>query len=138
MTAALTKGALDVGVVAVNGEAMLTFYRDVLGFETEQEVVRGDGRGMQYRLKCGESILKLLVLNDPPSVRAPGGGAQAATGYRYITIFISNLEELVEKCRAAGYTVAREIGYSPIFPDKRIAFVEDPDGNAIEFFEPGD
>lgn len=138
MTAVLTKAAMDVGLIAVNGEAMVTFYRDVLGFETEQEVVRADGQGTQYRLKCGQSVLKLTVLNEPPSARAPGAGPQGATGFRYITIFISNLEELVEKCRAAGYTVSREIGFSPIFPDKRIAFVDDPDGNAVEFFEPGD
>ena len=92
---------------------------------------------LDARLETQEAALAeeyRLLLKDPPAPGV-GGPALAVGGLRYVTIFVDNLDEIVESCRAAGYTIAMEPQISPIFPN-RIAFVEDPDGNALELFEP--
>ena len=56
---------------------------------------------------------------------------------RYWTISVSNLDELVAACEAAGYNVPvppREVSPESR-PNTRIAFVEDPDGNRVELLE---
>ena len=133
MVAELTKSAIDVGIVVQGEERALGFWQDFLGFTLDEVKELPDGGGRQYRLRCGMSLVKLLVLADAPSP-GPGGGVWGATGYRYVTLFVSNLEEIVAEARAAGYRVAMEPQVSPIFPN-RIAFLEDPDGNWVELFE---
>jgi predicted enzyme related to lactoylglutathione lyase len=63
------------------------------------------------------------------------GGIQGGAGYRYWTITVSNLTEMVKACADAGAPVVwseREIR-----PGVRIAMVSDPDGNWVEFLQIG-
>ncbi len=39
MDVQVAKDAIDLGIVTTNGDAMLTFYRDVLGFQHEGDIV---------------------------------------------------------------------------------------------------
>jgi catechol 2,3-dioxygenase-like lactoylglutathione lyase family enzyme len=134
MVAQLRKQAIDVGIIVQDADRALAFWRDTLGFPVDDVRQLPDGAGAQYRLRCGASLVKLMVLTTPP---APGAGGPPLSlgGFRYVTIFVDNLDEIVESCRAAGYTIAVEPKISPIFPN-RIAFIEDPDGNSVELFEP--
>ena len=62
-------------------------------------------------------------------------GSCSATGYRYWTITVSNMGDVVSACAAAGAKVvmtAREIR-----PGVKIAIVADPDGNWVEFLTIG-
>ena len=68
-----------------------------------------------------------------PPATAPPGGLGGATGYRYWTISVSNLDELVGACGDGGYKVA--VPPTEIRPGIKIAMVEDPDGNWVEFLE---
>ena len=56
----------------------------------------------------------------------PGGGINAATGYRYWTISVSNLEAIVAEAKAAGYQVPWEP--REIRAGVSVAMVEDPEG----------
>ena len=126
----LTKQAIDLGIVTTNGPAMLAFYRDVLGFPYLREMPMPGGAGLMHQLACGDSIIKLVV-TDKAREKAPPGGIPGGTGYRYWTLTVSNLAELVSDTAAAGHKVvvpAREIR-----PGVSIAIVEDPDGNWVEF-----
>lgn len=134
MPIALTKDSIDLGIVVQDGEAALRFYRDTLGFEYTGQMPSGNG-GVMHRLLCGTSLIKVVVPGQEPPAKGVIGGIQAATGYRYWTISVSNLDTLVEECRAAGYTVAVEP--RDIRPGVRIAMVEDPDGNWVEFLQTG-
>lgn len=132
MTVQLTKDSIDLGIVTLDPEASLRFYRDTLGFEFEGEM-QMPGNGRMQRLLCGTSLIKLVTPGTPPASGAAPGGLQGATGYRYWTISVSNLDALVAKCAEAGYKV-------PVQPVEiragiRIAMVEDPDGNWVEFLE---
>ena len=125
----LTKQAIDLGIVTNDGAAALQFYRDTLGFRHEADMPMPMG-GTMHRLWCGESLIKIVVLDKPPADAAPPGGLQGATGYRYWTISVSNLGDLVAACKAAGYKVP--VPETEIRPGVKIAMVEDPDGNWVE------
>jgi len=125
----LTKQSVDLGIVSNDAPAAVAFYRDVLGFDD----LGGNQMpwGKLHRLVCGTSHIKIVSLAEPAVATAPPGGVPGATGYRYWTISVDNLTEVVEACRAAGRPVPVEV--TEVRPGVRIAMVEDPDGNWVEF-----
>ena len=130
MAVELTKSAVDLGIVTTNPEPMLAFYRDLLGFRFEATLPMPGGTTM-HRLWCGESLIKILVHEKAPTAVAPPGGIAGATGYRYWTMSVSNLEEITEACDKAGHKI--RVPVTEIRPGVRISMVEDPDGNWVEF-----
>lgn len=134
MGVAITKQAIDLGIVTTNGPAMLAFYRDLLGLTLQGEMPMPGGTGTMYRLLCGDSLIKLVVMSELPAPAVPGG-IQGAAGYRYWTISVSNLEEMAQACTAAGYKLVWPV--REIRKGVRIAMVEDPDGNWVEFLQLG-
>ncbi|MBI5087433.1 MAG: hypothetical protein HZB15_00790 [Actinobacteria bacterium] len=48
---------------------------------------------------------------------------------------MSNIDEMTEACRAAGYRVA--IPVTLLRPGITISMIEDPDGNWVEFLQAG-
>jgi catechol 2,3-dioxygenase-like lactoylglutathione lyase family enzyme len=62
---------------------------------------------------------------------AAPGGIQGAVGYRYWTMSVSNLSEMVQTCSNAGVPLV--VPETEIRPGVRIAIVTDPDGNWVEF-----
>ncbi len=134
MGIALGKTSIDLGIVTTNGDAMLAFYRDTLGLDYKGSMPMPVGEGTMHRLLCGDSLIKLVVVPSTPAAAAPGG-IQGGAGYRYWTITVSNLTEMVKACGDAGASVVwteREIR-----PGVRIAMVADPDGNWVEFLQVG-
>jgi catechol 2,3-dioxygenase-like lactoylglutathione lyase family enzyme len=129
MTIKLTKDSIDLGIVTTNPEAMIAFYRDVLGFEDGGQMPLGGGS--MTRLMCGTSVIKLVTNAKPPAETAPPGGIGGATGYRYWTISVANLPEIVDACEKAGHKVV--VPMREIRPGTAIAIIEDPDGNWVEF-----
>jgi catechol 2,3-dioxygenase-like lactoylglutathione lyase family enzyme len=132
MPAKLTKLALDVGLVTANAPLALQFYRDLLGF-TEDGEVQFPGLGTVKRFRCGESIFRILVLDQPPAATASTGGFASQTGLRYITLTVSNLEEIVDAVSAAGFPVP--VPPRPLRPGVRVAQIEDGQGTAVELMQ---
>lgn len=142
----LTKAAVDLGIVASDGDRAVAFYRDVLGFTPEYTVPLPNG-GTMYRMLCGDTIFKIMVpddkvsripatpelphFDDPQTVNGLVQRTCALPGIRFITIWISNLEEVVAGCKAFGSPIIHDIQESR--PGVVIAVLEDPDGNWIEF-----
>lgn len=126
----LTKPSIDLGIVTTNGEAMLVFYRDVIGLKYVQQTPMPGRDGVMHRMMCGDTLIKLVVLPQVPA-KAPPDGIGGASGYRYWTMTVSNLSEMVAACKAANAKVV--IPEREIRPGVRIAMVEDPDGNWVEF-----
>ena len=133
MTVELTKDSIDLGIVTNNQEAMAGFYRDVLGFKDAGTMPMPGGS--MHRLICGTSAIKLVAMKRTTEVAAPPGGIGGATGYRYWTMNVSNLADIVEKCEAAGVKVA--VPLTELMPGVSLAIVEDPDGNWVEFVQGG-
>ena len=131
----LAKDSIDLGIVVRDGEKALAFYRDLLGFDhvSDMPLPKSVGKGTMHRLMCGTSLIKVVALENPPAATAPPGGIGGATGYRYWTISVSNLEDVVEACSAAGHRVVGRP--TEIRPGVTIAIVEDPEGNWVEFLQ---
>ncbi len=136
MGVSLRKDSIDLGIVITDSERSLAFYRDVLGFEHEGDIPMpiGDG-GTMHRLLCGTTLVKLVKFDSDPPAAVPGG-ITGATGYRYFTMQVDNLEEIVGECRNAGARVLIEP--TEVRPGVRIVMVADPDGNWVEFVDSGD
>jgi glyoxylase I family protein len=134
MTVQLTKDSIDLGIHVKDPEKSLAFYRDTLGFEQVGEMDMPGGMHM-WRLMCGSSMIKLVNSSRGAKAENPLGGIVGANGYRYWTVSVSNLDEIVAKCEAGGYNVA--IPVTEIRPGTQIAMVEDPDGNWVEFLAGG-
>ena len=130
----LAKDAIDLGIVIRDSEASLKFYRDTLGFNHEADMPMPlGGGGTMHRLNCGNTLVKLVKFDNVPEAANPGGGIVKATGYRYFTMIVSNLEEIMKACEDAGYKVV--ISMREARPGVTIGMVEDPDGNWVEFVQ---
>lgn len=134
MTLQITKESIDLGIVTKNAAPMVKFYEDTLGLAREGEMDMPGG-GKMTRLKCGSTVVKIVVQGREPRAEAAPGGLAGATGYRYFTITISNLDEAVAACADAGYKVA--VPVTEIRPGVKIAMIEDPDGNWVELLQMG-
>ena len=133
MSIELGKESIDIGIVVRDSDTALKFYRDTLGFEHVADIPMPLGDGTMHRLMCGTTLVKLVKF-EPVSENADHtGGPGGATGIRYWTITVPDLEAITDKCRSAGYTVAVEP--RDVRPGVRISMVEDPDGNWVEFLE---
>lgn len=129
----LTRQAIDLGIVTTNGPAMLAFYRDVLGLKYLRDMAMPGG-GVMHQMACGDSLIKLIVLERTP-VPTPQGGIQGAAGYRYWTMSVSNLTPLLESCATHGHKIV--VKERELRPGVRMGMVEDPDGNWVEFLAIG-
>lgn len=132
MAVELTKDSIDLGIVVRDAEASLAFYRDTLGLRPAGDSAMPGGMHM-WRLMCGASTIKLVHLEREPKEANPPGGIHKAFGYRYWTISVANIAEVVADCETAGYKVA--VPVMEIRPGVTIAMVEDPDGNWVELLQ---
>ncbi len=131
-TAKITKPALDLGIITRDAAPMLAFYQQMLGLTLESVIPMPSG-GTMHRLKVGESILKIVKLDKPPAADAVPGGIPAATGIRYFTLHVSNLQNVVGGCDQGGYKIVVPI--KTIRAGVSIAIVKDPDGNWLELLQ---
>jgi catechol 2,3-dioxygenase-like lactoylglutathione lyase family enzyme len=126
----LAKAALDAGIVTRDFERMMAFYRDGLGFPAEEPAVF-PGIGRIHRLAVGGSVLRLLEPEVVPP--APGGSNEAvhsASGIRYLTLVVEDLDEVLDVCRRFGATVVR--APKEVRPGVVVSTIRDPDGNWVE------
>ena len=133
MTVQLAKSAIDLGIVITDSEKSLAFYCGFLGLEHVADTPMPiGGGGTMHRVQCGDTLLKLVNLNNTPPP-SPGGGIPGALGYRYLTLIVSNLAEIAGACAEADVKVV--VPLTEVRPGVRILMVEDPDGNWVEFVE---
>lgn len=130
----VAKPGIDVGIVSAAGEPLLAFYRDALGFEVLEPLVM-QGVGTIFRLQCGQSILRILQPETPPSGNAADGGLDGRPGYRYMGLEVSDVRASVAIVEAAGGAVV--LGPLEPRPGRLVCQVRDPDGNLIELAQGG-
>lgn len=128
----LVDDGFAMGIVTGNGGRMLGFYTDTLGF-ANSGAVSFPGMGTVHKLTHGRCQIKILVLDTEPQAANPGGGFSAATGFRYCSFQVTEIEALAAQCRAAGCALIVEP--AEIRPGVKAAVVEDPDGNTLEFMQ---
>ena len=129
MGIAVQKSAIDIGIIAKDIDAMITFYSEGLGLELEASIPMPGG-GTMNRFKVGDSIVKVIALDPAAPAEAPPGGIRGATGYRYWTIHIPNLEETVTKIEGDVFLVKGDGSPKPSAA-KEVIFIE---ANSFEDF----
>ena len=132
MAAHLAKPQLDVGLVTNDEAAALKFFRDLLGFEDAGEVVL-PGVGLIRRLSCGNSVFRIVVPEKPVEQEAVAGSYDAQTGLRYLTLTVTNLEQLVRQAQDAGYPVP--VAPLTTRPGVRVAQISDGRGVTVELMQ---
>jgi catechol 2,3-dioxygenase-like lactoylglutathione lyase family enzyme len=134
MPAKLAKPVLDVGMVTDDGPAALAFFRDLLGFAEAGEVAF-PGMGVVRRLTCGETTFRILDLEKPAPEHASTGPFADQTGLRYLTLQVTNLDEVVEEAVRAGYP--NPVPPRELRPGVRVAQISDGKGIFVELMQSG-
>lgn len=108
-----------------------TFYQGVLGLNKSEEL--STQFGTLHRLHFGTSDIKLI---DPKQVPAAGPtGLEKETGFRYISFRVHDISALCVELQAKG--VEFRMAETEIRPGVRMAMINDPDGNSVEFIQHG-
>jgi catechol 2,3-dioxygenase-like lactoylglutathione lyase family enzyme len=133
MVMKLSSPGIDLGIVVSDLDRSLHFYRGLLGLHHEGSNPVPGG-GTMHRLWAAESMIKLVAPESPPEQPViPGGLRAGALGLRYFTFSVADLDELMSDLKANDVPVIRDV--TEMGPGVRIAIVEDPDGNHVEFLE---
>ena len=117
---------LHASLLVNDTDRSLKFYQGVLGLELE--ATRPDLGYPGAWLRIGHQQLHLLQLpnQDPVTGRPAHGGRD-----RHLALRIADIDELRRALDAAG------IAYTQSKSGRKALFCRDPDGNALEFIEPG-
>lgn len=123
---------IDLGIVVRDIDACLPFYRDALGLAPLFDFELPTGSHM-WQLAVGECVVKLVTHPATPDASNPPGGSSGGTGLRYWTMGVDDIDDAVSKCVDAGAPIALPV--TQLMPGIRIAMIEDPEGNVVEFLE---
>ena len=127
--------AIDVGVVVADLDRSLHFYRDLLDLSVIAELTTSlIGTGRMVQLQHGQSLIKLVELNERPLEQSPIG-IPTTLGYRYITLLVADLTAIMTKMAQAHVTITLPV--TQLQHGTTIAMVSDPDGNIVEFVQEG-
>ena len=103
------------------------FYTRVLGFRRAR--VFNPGMPDEFvMLRLGETCIELFS-------GATGRPAENTSGVRHLAFVAANLDEALERLRAAGVEAGPIIDCSGISPGMRVCFFKDPEGNDLEYME---
>src|SRR3954454_24679185 len=128
MAVKLTKDSFDLGIVVADIEASLAFYRDFLGLPFQRKMSMSKTTTLHF-LAAGTGAIKLWEVTEPPAPVAKGWPLESAPGYRYVTLSISNIDEVVGA--AAGANIEVRVPVTELMPGVKIAILADPDGNSV-------
>jgi catechol 2,3-dioxygenase-like lactoylglutathione lyase family enzyme len=130
---------VDIGIVCSHFEESLHFYRDLLGLpvaleiQIPAEVAVGAGLAphpfRQVRLRAGETLIKLMEIQNPPPRRSADFGA----GVRWLTLFVDDARKTYEELSAKGVKFLAEPVTAP--DAAGVVCALDPDGLLVEFVQ---
>jgi len=145
---------IDVGLVCVNPEKSLAFYKDALafqqlpGFDAPADLLTDVG--LTDKLACHVDVvalgsgptatkLKLLSFPQAPGARVDQRFVNSSYGFRYLTAFVNDLNASLAHAEKSGVKPIGK-GAAPLpkgFPEGLgLAVFRDPDGNFVELVGP--
>lgn len=138
-------GLHHIGIATIDLEAMLGFYRDLLGFEIVAEgewqpgSVRHDaltaltGSAARYRvLRKGHTYLELFAYSAPTPTPGDPDRPVCDAGLTHLCLAVDDIEAEYARLRAAGVRFHTEPG--PPGP-MRATYGRDPEGNVFELIQ---
>ncbi|MGX7678421.1 VOC family protein [Jatrophihabitans sp. DSM 45814] len=129
MNLVLTGEPPDVAITARDADALVHFYGQVLRLPLNKMLDWPNHHAKVWFFSVGKGHLKIVHFDDVPTLANPSGGNRAASGFRYVTIHVSDVDEALRGIEEAGGRVQRA---PQTHGDSRVAFLEDPEGNTIE------
>jgi catechol 2,3-dioxygenase-like lactoylglutathione lyase family enzyme len=132
VTVSLSGRGADVGITVRDPGPMVAFYGDFLGLPLAKKLDWPAVGAQVWFYAIGDGHLKLLAFTDPPGPSNPPGGNRGATGYRYLALEVDDVAAVLDGLEGAGGRVQRPVAEHG---DSRVVFVEDPEGNTIEFVQ---
>lgn len=145
---------IDLGTVCSDVEKSAKWYQDVVGFSEQDGFdVPGDFAakvGLTNKLPFhvrvltlgkGETAtkLKLMQFKTAPGARVDQSYIHATYGFRYLTIFVKDIQAAVDRAAKAGAKPIAEgtVGLPEGLPQGVfLAVFRDPDGNFVELVGP--
>jgi len=135
----ITKAAVDFSIIVRDIDKALEFYRDILGFpENRVDKVPlnlAEKLGFStkecriHRLYAGDTEIKLIEFDNPPDPDLCE--IENRSGIRYFTLAIDEFQKTYKNLQAQG---VRFLSKPVQIKDGRyLVFLQDPDGNYIEF-----
>lgn len=117
-------------------DAMIAFYRDVLGFPVKFTMKNDDGFAFGYYFACGEMTF-VEIFDQRGAVKQWGGEVRAMRSNeeahaRHFCFEVEGLEAEVARIESLGVKV-RPISVG--MDHSKQAWIKDPDGNDIELME---
>lgn len=112
------------GINAMDTDKSLDFYTRVLGFKQEETIVLG-GQNF-YFVGDGNICIEIEKAWTP-------GASQFDNGLSHMALAVDDLEDTAARLKAEGVKFLVEP--SQFRPDRKIAFIEDPDGVKIQLIE---
>jgi predicted enzyme related to lactoylglutathione lyase len=122
----VTLDRFEVGIVS--GDAGVVDFLAAV-FELERQAPSETAAGTLYRLDSPGAVIKIMVPNDPPK-SSDGEPFLTMKGIRYLSMYVTDLDGVLERCRTRGGAVLLEP--FEFEPGSSIAILNDPDGNTIE------
>ncbi|MEL6218428.1 MAG: VOC family protein [Pseudomonadota bacterium] len=124
-------------------DGMTLWYREVLGFEVEVawSVAALDGKRLAY-LRLADTVLELVEADaDGAGLPAPATFREhfARTGYGHLCFAVESVDRVLDALEAAGvpsFVEAATYALDGTVYTRRVGFVQDPEGNVLEFAEP--
>ena len=136
----LKRPIVDIAITCSNFEESLRFYHEKLGLEIVMELdisaplaktVGLAPRGFhQVRLQVGNTLIKLMDIETPPS--SPEHSFRAGLGW--LTILVDDIDETVNKLKQKGVEFVADPADAP--DAVGVACAKAPDGILIEFVQP--
>lgn len=139
----MIRGIHHVALNTGDFRKMLTFYRDILGFETIYErdwendqacdavVDLKDSAAQVAIMRAGNAYLELFQYRKPAS-RNAAPLRPCDRGYTHFCLEVSDIDQEWERLSQSGMTFSRR----PVdFGDVKAIYGKDPDGNVIELQE---
>ncbi|HEX5810082.1 MAG TPA: VOC family protein [Anaerolineales bacterium] len=117
-------------------ERIIDFYVNKLGMQVKFTLDNQEGKPFGYYFACGDTTF--LEFFDQKMAAAVWGGKveelNTGTRYRHFCLEVTGLEAFCERLKSKGVAVTDiKMGMD----NSRQAWINDPDGNAIELMEYG-
>jgi lactoylglutathione lyase len=143
-----SRTTIDLGLVVSDVEKAVEFYTQALGFtetgsfEVPAQMAADTGltdhqpfKVRVFALGSEPTATRLKIMQIPGSQKVGNQYIGSSLGFRYLTVFVSDLTKAMERLQRHGIAPVKA-PYRLSGGDNYLILVKDPDGNVVELIGP--